>query len=302
MADNNIEHRPALGNGTALHTAILFVNLALSGSILYLSFTAQIEGVFVIYLIASIITFIPFPFFLYRLFSLLRAKYHISRDGLGIQWGLRTEDIPITDIEWIRSPSDLVATIPYPRFAIPGAILGTIYHRDLGLVEYIASSRSEIVYVATRERIFALSPQNTEAFFNDFIHSAEMGSVSPINKQSTQPQFIVSSLFRDKISRSILLVSVILSLLLLIIISFIIPTRATVPLGLEAVGVNRQESAAGRLILLPILALFIFIIDFGYGSYLYRKEGFRNAAYLVFASSLIIPLSFLVLLIIILFI
>jgi len=299
MADN-IEHRPLYRTGTALHIGILLINLSLSGFLLYLSFTTQVQGVFVIYLIASILTFIPFPYFLYRLFSLLRAKYHISRDGLGIQWGLRTEDIPITNIEWVRVPADLVTAMEFPRFIMPGAVLGTINHRDLGLVEFIASGKKNLVYVATPEKVFALSPENRAAFLNDFYRSAELGSISPIDKQSTQPQFIVSSLYRDKTSRRILLTSILLSLILLVIVTFVIPTQATVPLGLEAAGANRQESSAGRLILLPILSLFIFFIDFGYGSYLYRKQGFKNAAYLVFASSLILPLSFSFLLVIVL--
>jgi hypothetical protein len=300
MADN-IEHRPLFRYGAVLHLGILLINVSLSGFLLYLSFTTQVQGIFVVYLIASILTFLPFPYFLYRLFSLLRAKYHISRDGLGIQWGLRTEDIPITNVEWVRLPADLVTDMEFPRFIMPGALLGNVNHRDLGRVEFIASSKKNLVYVATPEKVFALSPENRNAFLNDFYRSAELGSISPIDKQSTQPQFIVSSLFRDKVSRGILLASILISLILLVIVTFIIPTRSTVPLGLEAVGVNREESSAGRLILLPILSLFVFFIDFGYGSYLYRKRGFKNAAYLIFASSLILPLSFSILLVFVLF-
>jgi hypothetical protein len=53
--------------------------------------------------------------------------------------------------------------------------------------------------------------------------------------------------------------------------------------------------------LLPLLSLLAFFIDLGYGSYLYRKEGFRNAAYIVFFSSLFLPVSFSILVVLILF-
>jgi len=290
--DQKREHRPSIQRGTIIHLVILLILLAASGYLLWLALFQQTQGVFILYLIASILVFLPFPFFLYRLISLLRAKYTLSRDGVSIQWGLRTEDIPITEIEWIRLPDDLAIKLPLPRIIFPGAVLGTRKHRDLGIIEYIASDLNQLILIATKDRIFAISPRNIKAFEDDFHRSAEMGSITPIKKQSSQPQFIVSSLMSDKAVRAFLLSSAFLSLLLLVAVSFIIPTRATVPLGLEAVGINREESSSERLILLPLLSLFVFFVDFGFGSFLYRKKGFRIAAYIVFVSALILPISF----------
>ena len=290
--DQKREHRPSIQRGVIFHLGILLIILAASGYLLWLALFQQTQGVFILSLIASMLVFLPFPFFLYRLFSLLRAKYTLSRDGVSIQWGLRTEDIPITEIEWIRLPGDLATKLPLPRIIFPGAVLGTRKHRDLGIIEYIASDLRRLILIATKDRIFAISPRNINAFEDDFYRSTEMGSITPIEKQSSQPQFIMASLMSDKASRAFLLSSAFLSLLLLIAVSFIIPTRTTVPLGLEAIGINREESSSERLILLPLLSLFIFFIDFGFGSFLYRKKGFRNAAYIVFASALVLPISF----------
>ena len=286
------EHRPSTRRGVIFHLGILLIILAASGYLLWLAIFQQTRGVFILYLIISVLVFLPFPFFLYRLISLLRAKYTVSRNGVSIQWGLRTEDIPITEIEWMRQPSDLAIKLPLPRIIFPGAVLGTREHGDLGIIEYIASDFKQLVLIATKDRIYAISPSNISAFENDFNRSTEMGSITPIEKQSSQPQFILTALMNDKAARAFLLSSVFLSLLLLVVTSFIIPTRATVPLGLEAIGINREESSSERLILLPLLSLFVFFIDFGFGSYLYRKKGFMNAAYIVFASALILPISF----------
>ena len=297
--DQKIEHRPAIRRGLIAHLGILLIILTASGYLLWLALFQQTQGIFILYLIASILMFLPFPFFLYRLISLLRAKYILSRNGVSIQWGLRTEDIPITEIEWIRRPEDLAMKLPIPRISLPGAVLGTRKHRDLGIIEYIASDIRQLILVATKSRIFAISPGNINTFENDFNYSAEMGSITPIEKQSSHPQFIMVSLMSDKTVRAFFLPGVLLSLLLLIAVSFIIPTRATVPLGLEAIGINREESSSERLILLPLLSLFIFFVDFGFGSYLYRKKGFRNAAYIIFASALVLPVSFFALLLMI---
>jgi hypothetical protein len=52
---------------------------------------------------------VPVPFLGYRAYALLRADYYIDRDSLAMLWGLRVEDIPLTDIEWVRPASDVAA-------------------------------------------------------------------------------------------------------------------------------------------------------------------------------------------------
>ena len=299
--DEKILHRPDFRRGLALHSGLILANSAISGYLLYLALAASTRGVFILYLIASVFTFLPAPFLLYQTYALMRAKYVISRNGIAIQWGLRTEDIPIEEIEWIRLPRDFVNPITPPPLRLAGAILTTVIDRDLGTIEYIAAGTGELVLVATRTKVFAISPGNTQAFINDFHRSAELGSFSPIQKQSSRPRLILALLGQDRVARNFLLAGLAVSLLLLVAVSFIIPTRQTVPLGLEALGSNRETSSSERLILLPLLSLLTFFIDLGYGSYLYRKEGFRNAAYIVFFSSLLLPISFSVLVVLILF-
>jgi hypothetical protein len=283
-----------------VHLALLLGNLAISGYFLYLAYASQIRGVFILYLLASIISALPMPFLLYQVFALARAKYVISRNGITIQWGLRTEDIPISDVEWIRIPQDFVNPITPPAFRLPGAILASSMDRDIGLIEYIAADRKRLVLVATPAKVFALSPGNPYAFIDDFHHSAELGSFTTIQKQSSKPDLIFTLLVRDKIARNLLLASLAISLVMLVAVSFIIPSLETVPLGLEAIGEIQEVSPSERLILLPLLSLLVFFIDLGYGAYLYRKEGFKNAAYIVFFSSLFLPLSFAILLVFIL--
>jgi len=297
--DERIEHRPVRSSGIVAHFILILLNAGVSGYLLFLAFTAQVRGVFILYLIAGILTLLPAPFLLYQVYALIRAKYMISRNGISIQWGLRTEDIPISEIEWIRLPRDFVNTVTPPPFRLPGAILANVTDRDLGAIEYIAANKETLVLVATRLKIFVLSPGNQQAFINDFHRYAELGSFTPIQKQSSMPQLILTQLTGDKTARLLLGISFTLSLIMLIAVSFMIPNLSTVPLGLEAGLDIQQSSPAERLILLPVLSLLVFFIDLIYGAYLYRKQGFKNAAYIVFFSSLILPISFLILLIII---
>jgi hypothetical protein len=54
-----------------------------------------------------------------------------------------------------------------------------------------------------------------------------------------------------------------------------------------------EASPSERLLLLPVLSLLMLVLDISLGAYLYRKEGFRIASYLAFSASVIMPLSFL---------
>jgi len=298
--DEKIEHHPDRTRGLAVHLALILVNSAVSGYLLDLAFASNQRGFFIVYLLASIITALPMPLFLYQAFALIRAKYVISRHGIAIQWGLRTEDIPISDIEWIRLPQDFVKPVTPPAFRLPGAVLASSEDRDIGLIEYIATETKRLVLVATPTKVFALSPGNPHAFINDFHRSAELGSFTSIQKQSSRPELIITRLAMDKTARNFLMASLTISLVMLVAVSFIIPNLATVPLGLELQSGIQAASPSERLILLPLLSLLVFFVDLGYGAYLYRKEGFKIASYIVFFSSLILPVSFAILLVFIL--
>ena len=50
---------------------------------------------FIQYLLLALLFIAPLAFFIYRGYSLLKATYAVSRDGLSISWGLRLSLIHI---------------------------------------------------------------------------------------------------------------------------------------------------------------------------------------------------------------
>ena len=116
------------------------------------------------YLIAGVIFFLPIPVVAYRLFALLRSNYSVDREGIGIQWGLREEVIPMAKIEWVRLASDLAFELPLPPIIVQGAVLGARFQRDLGHIEYIASDASNLLLIATPNRVYAISPKDLSGF------------------------------------------------------------------------------------------------------------------------------------------
>src|SRR5574339_177520 len=140
---------------------------------------AEVGPSFVTYLLLALVSFAPMPFFGYRAYALLRSDYYIDRDSLAILWGLRIEDIPLSDIEWVRPATDLTRPLALPRLRLPGAVLGTRRHPDLGLVEFIASTPRNLILIATSKRVFAISPRNAAGLVQTFAHATEMGSLTP---------------------------------------------------------------------------------------------------------------------------
>ena len=293
--DNSQAFRPVRKQGLILHSVLFILVATGSAGFLMLAMAQGTRGFFILYLIACVAAFIPIPILFYRLFALLRAGYIIDRDGFHIVWGLRTEDIPMDDIEWMRMATDMPYEIPKPRFGIPGAILGTQKLEDLGVLEFIASDSRNMILIACRKRVLVVSPKDIEGFQRSFRRFAEMGSIAPISAKTSNAEFLATSLLKDRYARSFILGGLALSLVLLLAVSFIIPSKTTITLGFNPSVGRIEEAPSERLLLLPVASLFMLVADIGLGSYLYRKQGFRTASYLSLASSLILPVSFLLL-------
>jgi hypothetical protein len=201
------------------------------------------------------------------------------------------------EIEWVRPIEDSAFEISLPSMAFPGNVIGSRSHRDLGLIEFIASDTKNLLLVATTQRIFAISPLNNAAFLSALRGFAEMGTISPIESRSSKADFLVGSLLADRVARSWILAGAVLTSGLLVLSAFIIPTRDTIPLGFNPASRTMETAPANRLLLLPILSLLTFMIDLGAGAYFFRKQGYRFTSYLIFASAAIPPLSFIALIV-----
>ena len=131
---------PPRKTGIFLHALLL---LLLAGGVTVLmivGFSQPADWTLVLYLIGALLLFALMPVIAYRGYALFHASYTLERDGLHVRWGLRSEDLPMTEVIWVRPASDLVKPLRLPPFSVPGAILGDSFHEELGRVEFIASS------------------------------------------------------------------------------------------------------------------------------------------------------------------
>ena len=290
----NIGHfPPPKQRGLILHGIVILILTAITIFAFINISRADVGPSFLIALLIAFASFIPIPFFLYRLYSLWRADYHISRDSLMINWGLRIEDIPLTDIEWIRPADDLTHPVSLPSFPIPGGLLGTRRHPDLGMVEFLASDSRKLLLVATAKRVFVISPEDSAGLSQTFARITELGSITSVESKSVYPSFVVIQAWESGLARYLWLSGLFLNIGLFIWASLIIPSTPRVALGPQFAGSALETVSSSQLIIFPLAGLLLSVISWIAGLYFYRWEKERVLAFIVWGSSTFTSLLFL---------
>lgn len=284
---------PARRRGLLVYGVIIAVLAALAiWSFQNLS-RAPVGPSVIVYLLVILVALPPLPFFGYRAFALLQADYVLDRDSLAFYWGLRVEDIPLADIEWIRPASDLASPLRPPTLGLVGGYLGVTRHPDLGSVEFIASTRDNLLLVATAKRTYAISPEDAPAFLATFRRATEMGSLLPAEAVSQYPSFLLARAWENSAARFLWLNGLLLNLGLIIWVLFLIPSVPQVTLGFAPSGAPLEAVPSVRLILLPLLSASLFAAGLIAGLFFYREEKSRPLATVVWASSALTSLLFL---------
>lgn len=280
---------PPRRRGLMLQGAAVVV-LGLAGTAcLLLSMQQQVGAAFVGLLLLTILFYLPIPMAVYRAYALLNASYTLERDGLRLRWGLRAEDIPLPEIEWVRPAADLGFHLPKPFLAMPGALLGARNLPELGPVEFIASEEKTLLLVAASRKVYAISPADPEAFLRAFQRAIELGSLAPLPAYSSQPVAFVARVWRDLPARWMLLAGFALTVALFVLTGLIIPGRDQIALGFTPAGLPAEPGPAARLLLLPVLAGLAFVADLVTGVYFYRKDSQRPVSYLLWLASVLTP-------------
>ena len=284
---------PAKQTGVITHVILVIVLAATSTwGFLNLS-SAQVGPFYVTYLLVALLAFAPIPIFGYRAYALIRADYYIDRDSLAAIWGLRVEDIPLTDIEWVRPASDLTRPLLLPFFRMPGAILGTRRHPDLGIVEFIASDSKNLILIATSKRVFAISPEKPVAMVQTFARAIELGSLTPAEAVSVYPSFIITQAWESRLARFLWTSGLFLNFGLVVWVGILIPSISEVAFGFNTQGTPIKIVPSSQLILLPLISGFMYVVGMIAGLYFYRWEENRPLAFVVWISSTLCTLLFL---------
>lgn len=285
---------PPPRRGLTFQVTLIIVATVLSALFAVLASQEPIGLRFTIYILVAAFSFFPLPFLAYWLYSLTHANYSLDREKLTLTWGLRVEQIPVSELEWVRPMEALATPLALPFVHLPGAIMGNRRHPDLGPVEFLASDNKTLVLVATSKRVFVISPEDTAGFMQNIQRAIEMGSLSPAEPQSVYPVFVVALAWESTLARYLWLSGLFLNIGLLAWVTLIIPSLGAIPLGFLPSGAAGGPVPGAGLILVPVVSLFFFITGWVAGLTFYRRPDHRPLAHIVWACGVFSTLLFLV--------
>ncbi len=275
--------------GIVAHAVAILAILSGCAFLGWKAFQQTNGSMLVLYLLGAVGLFILLPLAGYRGYALLKGYYSLKRDGLRIRWGLRAEDVPLSEVIWVRPATDLEVPLKRPPFAFPGSLLGLVDHPDLGEVEFIASGMENLVIVSTINKVFAVSPELMDEFVQRFQRALEMGTLTPMEPYSAVPAAFLRQIAQDKYGRSLIPGAFGLTLSFVVIVGLSISARPTVSIGYDPTGNPLAPVSSMRMLLLPVLGVILFILGTIAGIMLYRNPESRAVSRLVWVSSLVTP-------------
>jgi len=278
--------RPPRRMGLVYHLLAVLL-LAAAGALgLLQASLAAVGPSFLLFVLPAVLAVSFGPVLLYHAYSLWGASYTLERDGIRLQWGLRSEDIPMDSVLWVRAEAAMREHLPVPWWHWPGAVLGRKYLRDGTPVEFLAARPRNLLLIATPGRVYAISPARPEEFLQAFQTLAELGTISPVAARSVYPVFLLSRLGRDRRALALLLGGLALSLGLLTWVGMNVRTRPTITWQAPTAQAAEPVPAV-RLFLLPVLNAVIFTTNTLLGLFFYRRNETQVASYLLWGVGLV---------------
>ncbi|MBN2550464.1 MAG: hypothetical protein JXB15_14970 [Anaerolineales bacterium] len=279
--------------GAAFHVVVMILFAGAAGLGVFRAANASIGPVFLFYLLPSLLAVIAIPVLAYRTYALLTGSYALEREGLRLRWGLRIEEIPMTAVLWVHPAAELAVRIPLPWLRWPGSVMGVRQSPGTGEIEFMAAHSGGLVLIGTQGRTYAISPANPQDFLLAFERCTEMGSLMPLAPRSVYPSLLVSRFWSIGPARALVLAGLVLSVILLVLVSLVIPGRSSVPLGFEPGGAPGEPAPSVRLLLLPVVNAFFFLSDFFLGLFFFRRQETQNLSYILWSAGVLTPLFFL---------
>jgi hypothetical protein len=285
---------PPRRNGYFFLTGVLII-LSLGGIMaVWISIHSQTSLDFLSLFLPSLLLLGAVPIIIYYIYALRNARYLVERDGIRLYWGLRQEDIPITEIQWIHQAEDLEMRLPLPFIRLPGAVIGSRKIRQEGEIEYLASSTKNLVIIARIDKAYALSPAKPVEFINTYQRFTEMGSFIPFDPQSVYPSHILNRVLRSPPARLLIIGGALVCIALLGMVAVGITSGEYVHLRFLSDGSPGEPIPAIRLLLLPLLNTFFFLVDLFIGLYFFLDARREHLAFLLWGTGLLTAIVFMV--------
>jgi hypothetical protein len=283
--------RPSLYPGVGIGIIFLLILASLVTTSVYQLARVALSPLMVLWVILPLILLPLAIIVLYRIIGLVTARYQIDRDGFYLRWGMAGEQIAISGIRGMQDGSTLGQMLRPPLgFWWPGCVLGTKETEEYGRVEFFATGGSESgVLILLEERALMISPPDPEAFILAFRSAERMGSLEKIEQYSLRPNFVFGQIWRDWTARGLIGVGALLPILMLGYLALVAPGLPNeVPFGFNSLGQPDTFAPPTRLLLIPLIAGFSWLVDFFVGLWFFRQRAQRMFSYMLWATAAVV--------------
>lgn len=211
-------------------------------------------------ILLGVVTFLS-----YRVFLILTTRYLLTPSSLDLRWGFQRELIPIDRVEWAHPLSDFDSPMPLPGFLVPFQYYGKRKIRGLGLVEFAATYKQNMVLIRADDRHFVISPVDAHAFAEDLGNVSSLGMAEPVEPASQNLRLMTREIIRDATAKNLLIAGLLSVLLLLIVTVALSATRINVTwITLELV-------PSSRLLLLALIGALDWLLNTFLGGYFFLR-------------------------------
>lgn len=283
---------PPRRNGYLFLTGFLVILFSAGIFAVWISIHSQTSLQFVALFIPALLILSAVPIIIYYIYALRNARYLVERDGIRLYWGLRQEDIPITEIQWVHPAEKLETRLPLPLVRLPGAVIGSRKIKQGGEIEYLASRTNNLVVIARIDKAYALSPGSTAEFINAYQRFTEMGSFIPFDPQSVYPSHFLNRVWRSYPARLLIIGGALVCIALLAMVVIGITSGEYIHLRFLTDGTPGEAIPAIRLLLLPLLTTFFFLVDLLAGLYFFLDSRREHIAFLLWGTGLVTAIIF----------
>jgi hypothetical protein len=294
------EFPPARKRGLIIHSVLLAIAFAFMIFSLFQIITGEIGIFLTLYIFLLILSGVFIPIFGYRIYGLAKANYFLDRNFLQINWGMRKEKIPVSDIEWVKHISAFPGGVRMPVLRLPGGILGDLVDANLGRVEYLAADEENMILVGTARKVFAVSPEDTTHFMQAFNRIFEMGSLEIGQGNSQYVSLVIVNAWSSPINRFVWILNLLLNIGFFLWVSLLAPGFRTISLGYNPLNNTYNMVPGQQLILLPTVSIATSIAAFILGLVFYQSAHHKVLAQVVWVTNIANTLFFLASLIFIL--
>ncbi len=262
------------GRGLYLLISISTALVLIAGFVVWGALVTGIgPGAFLLLLLALVLVPVAVASVLYTIsFQLL--SYRLDRNGLLISADPWRFSVPMQAIQGIYTTPEAENRSRFRGLRFEGHNVGLQRSAEGTLILYLATAHGEdCLYVKTAQRIYAISPAETEPFLRAFEAERALGALRPQEERLYAPPLLSTLVWRDRLGIALTLGTLLAGVLLLALTFWRYPNLPTeIPMHFDALGRPDRMAPPRDLFYLPLIGSVVLFVNFAAAVLLYRRE------------------------------